>query len=132
MTAALALQKAMIQALLASAELSALIGPDRVHDDVPPGAKPPYLVLDATSLRPQGGTAADGMEHVVSLALWSAAKGRSQALRSCDAVQLCLGEIVAIDPPHHLVTLEFVSAQLSRQPGTGLYQAQLQFRAFTE
>ncbi len=132
MIASLALQKAILEALQSSPELTAILGENRIHDDVPPGAKPPYLVFAQATERPLGGTLASGSEHLLSLVAWSAGKGRNQAARIADAVRVVVGTVHVLDPPQQLILLDLVESKIRREPETGFYRAEIELRAFTE
>lgn len=95
------LQKAIVAALKASAELTALVG-SRIYDQAPANAVKPYV-----SLGPEDWIAADGVGIVsyagsVQIDVWSGATGKPEAKRIANAVQNAL----------HLAPLTLDSAQL--------------------
>ena len=132
MTAALALQKAMFQSLASSPELTVLIGPDRVFDDVPQGVKPPFLVFGETSVAPLGSASEEGEEHTIALYAWSQENGRKQATLVAGAVRKALQQLEEIEPPHVLAALHFVSGSIARDAPSQLYRARIELRAVTE
>lgn len=132
MTAASTLQKAIYQTLANHAGLTALTGPGRVHDDVPDGLKPPYLVFAEWTATPLGSSTEDGEEHRVTIDAWSSQNGKAQATKMASAVRAALAGMVAIDPPFALVNCEFLESVTAREPASGLYRSRLVFRAVTE
>ncbi len=74
------LQTALVAALGADAELTALIGADGVFDAPPRGRAAPYVVIDRHELRPRDGDLAPGFEHRVMFHCWSDRPSRKGAL----------------------------------------------------
>ena len=88
-SAALALQTAMRDRLLAHAPLTALLGGPNVHDHAPQGGALPYVVFAEIETRDDGTQSWPLAEHAVTLHAWSKAEGVSQAqsiLAEIDAV----------------------------------------------
>jgi Protein of unknown function (DUF3168) len=132
MTAATALQKALYQALSTDAALLALIGPGRVHDDVPDGLKPPYVVFSDMLAAPLGSSTEDGEEHTLSIDAWSSQNGRSEVTRIAGAIRISVAQIGGIEAPCKLVAIHFTASTIAREPSSRLYRATLNFRAVTE
>jgi hypothetical protein len=132
MSALEALQKAVFETLTADANLTALIGADRIFDDVPPATHPPYLVFaDTQGADWSTGTEA-GDELRFGIEIWSSQKGRKQSASIAQAIREALAVLAAIDPPYTLVNLRFVSARFERDPQTEYFRGLLRFRAVVE
>src|SRR5215203_3166660 len=102
MTAAIALQKALYQALATNPALTALIGAGAVHDDVPEGVKPPYVVLGDMLVSPLGSSTEEGEEHTLTIDAWSAQNGRSKLTGMASAIRDALAQIAVIEAPFKL------------------------------
>jgi hypothetical protein len=132
MSAALAVQKAIFAGLSASPQIAALIGANRIFDDVPPGVKPPYVVLAAATVRPLGGLEAGGEEHFLTLTAWTPAKGKSELLTLGEAIRNAAQAVLPLEPPHRLVSVEWLETTAGREETSGLHRLEMRFRAFTE
>jgi len=131
MNPANALMKAVYETLLGDVALTALLGAGRIHDDPPRAAEPPFCVIAATSLTPQGANPrAD--EHSFEIVFWSGMRGRRQAIAMADAARRALETKPVLAPPHTLANLEFVSWRIGRDAQTGWYRADVRYRAVTE
>ncbi|NWH09209.1 MAG: DUF3168 domain-containing protein [Alphaproteobacteria bacterium] len=74
------LQKALYAALSAAPALQAALGdPPRIYDDVPAGARFPYLTLGEMQEREAGAGATEASEILITLHLWSRGGGRREA-----------------------------------------------------
>lgn len=131
MSAMLQLQGAVFSALSAHAGLTALIGADRVFDDVPAGTRPPYVRFDAFSAADWNTATEEGEEHEFSLELWSAHDGRKQLGEIASAVREAIAEVSAITG-HALVNLEHLETRFARDAASDLFRGAMRFRAVTE
>lgn len=131
MSAALALQAALVARLRGSAPLSALLGAEKVFDDVPQGTAPPYVALGGIATRAWDTQTSAGHEHDVTLDAWTRAAGRKPALDILAAIE------TALEPPpapagNTLVSLRIISREVRRGPGLDVYRGILRLRAVTE
>lgn len=131
MTAMLALQGAVFAALSAHAGLTALIGADRIFDDVPGDTRPPYIRFDAFSAADWNTATEEGEEHEFSLELWSAHDGRKQLGEIASAVREAIGGVSSVSG-HALVNLEHLETRFARDPASDLFRCAMRFRAVTE
>jgi hypothetical protein len=132
MSALIAVQKAIVQALNANASLTALIGAGKIFDDVPPGVRPPYVLLSGAASDDWSTATEAGAEHRLELEVWSDQRGRRSAALIAEA---CIGAaegIGAIEAPWRLVNLRHLSTAHSRDPQTEYHRALIRFRAVTE
>ena len=76
--ASFALQKAIYAALTADAAVVAALGGPRIYDDVPVRSDFPYLTFGQSTERDWSTATDDGHEHLVTLHVWSRARGRKE------------------------------------------------------
>ncbi|HEV7255458.1 MAG TPA: DUF3168 domain-containing protein [Mesorhizobium sp.] len=131
MSAARALQKAIWEALRGDAALTALIGPEKVFDRVPPHTGFPYVSFGRTSVADWSTATEEGAEHLVTLHAWSKDKGRAGVLAVLERVRARLGEGVST-AGHHLVNLTFLSVEAAFEDEAGVERGTIVFRAVTE
>lgn len=132
MSAAAALQKAIVAALKADAPLQALIGaPARVYDDVPHAPSFPFVAIGEAQERDQSGDAAPVSEHRFLIACWSRAGGRREVKTMLGLVRACLDDAALALEGHTLIALAFQSAETQRQSDGETYQGIARFRAVT-
>lgn len=126
--------RAALQARLeADAALSALIGPDRIHDEAPRAARGVYIVHgDVEAL--DWSTGSDrGCEQDIGLTVWAGESGSSRrALEAAARIVLVLDEASPTLSGHRLVNLRWRSSRLTRDGATGLAFVVVRFRAVTE
>lgn len=132
MIAAVELQAALFEALSGDAELTALIGADRVHDDVPEGARPPYVRFGRNSFTDWNTATETGQEHRFELEAWSAQDGRKDAARIADRLRIVALGLTISAPAIRLVNLEHLSTTIERDPATDWFRAFVSLRAVTE
>ncbi|MDX2259411.1 MAG: DUF3168 domain-containing protein [Hyphomicrobiaceae bacterium] len=127
-----ALQRAMYEHLVDAAPLVALIGAGGVFDDVPREARPPYVTFGLTTLADWSTGEAEGVEHVVTLQVWSRENGRREALEIMGVLRDLLHQ-TALDPDgHRLVDLRHELSEARREPEGDTYRGVIRFRAVTE
>lgn len=91
MSAEKALAAAMRAALMAHADVKAVLGDAaRIYDDPPADPVFPYLTLGRLEARPADASEAEALEHVVTLHVWSRYGGRAEALDVIAAVRAAL------------------------------------------
>ena len=135
-SAALALQQSIFAALVADAALTTLLGADRIYDDVPQATPLPYLTLGQTTER-DWSTGGDpdtdaGAEHLLTLHVWSDARGKKQAHEILAAVRAALHDEALALTGHRLVNLRHEFSEARRAPGGEAIHGTARFRAVTE
>lgn len=137
--AASALRSALYRRLVADPGVLAALGGPAVHDAVPRGLSPPYLVLGeggvkdwSTSSDHEGGGL--GHEHAVQLVAWTGGGGSAEAFRIADAAAACLAAMPpgALPGGHRLVNLVALGTEVRRERDGRLVRATLRLRAVTE
>ncbi|MDX2288554.1 MAG: DUF3168 domain-containing protein [Hyphomicrobiaceae bacterium] len=131
-SAGFALQRAIFERLSADGQLTALIGPSRIYDDVPREAEFPYVTFGQTMLSEYSTGEAEGYEHVVTLHVWSRANGRRQTHEVMAAVRAALHDASLTLTGYRLVNLRHELSEARRDPDGDTYHGLVRFRAVTE
>ena len=131
--AILALRAAVQMHLTADADLTELMGPDRVFDEAPRAARGLYLVHGEVEARDWSTGSDRGCEQEFSLVVWAAQSGSSrQALEAAGLIVTALDQSELALDGHALVNLRWLSSRLARETRNGLPQVTIRFRAVTE
>jgi hypothetical protein len=131
--AILALRAAVQARLAADADLTALIGPDRIFDEAPRAARGLYVVHGEVEARDWSTGSDRGCEQEFALVVWAAQSGSSrQALEAAGLIVAALDQVGLSVNGHALVNLRWVSSRLARETRNGLPQVTIRFRAVTE
>lgn len=130
MSAALGLRRAVRIALSADPAWLALLGSPSVHDQPPPNADPPYLILGDHFVRDASGGDTPAEEHEIALEIWSAQAGLRETLILADAVIAALRPEALAVPGQHVVQFAWASTDARREDRAR--RAVLRFRALTE
>ncbi|BBF93379.1 DUF3168 domain-containing protein [Blastochloris tepida] len=112
MSAALALQGAVVAALKADAAIAELVGA-RIYDAVPAEAAFPYLVVDGWDALPDPADAYDGVDIAFVVHAWSRAVGFPETHRLAAAVEGALFED-ALSPALAAAGLRLVEIRVER------------------
>lgn len=126
--------RAAIQARLeADANLGALIGPGRIHDEAPRAASGTYVVHGDVEARDWSTGSDRGCEQDLGLTVWAGESSSSRrALEAAALVVAALDEAALAPIGHRLVNLRWGSSRLARDGATGLAFVAIRFRAVTE
>lgn len=129
---ALSLQAAMYSRLQNSTVLINILGSDLIFDDVPKSQKLPYVVF-AESVHNDWSTGSEnGMEHAVTLNVWSDQNGRKEALMIADAIVTSLHDLPKTIDNHALINFSHEFTEVAKDQETELFLAKINFRAVTE
>ena len=131
-SSALALQQAIYTALTNLAPLTSLLGGPRIYDDTPLPVVFPYITFGQSTLREASTSTEPGDEHIVTLHVWSRARGRSQAHAIIDLLRAALHDQPLTLTGHHLVNLRHEFSDARRDPDGETIHALLRLRAVTE
>lgn len=129
---AIALQEAIYATLSNSTLLLNNIGADRIFDEVPRSKRPPYIVFGEMTHNDWSTSTEDGVEHFISLRIWSRQNGRKQVLELANIV---VEELVGLSQPltdHALVNLQHEFTETLKDDDTGYFLASVHIRAVTE
>lgn len=131
-SAAWSLQKALFAALSGDSALITLLGGARIHDDVPQGESFPYLTFGQSTLRDWSTGSEEGSEHVISLHVWSQARGRAEVHDIMNAARSALhGQPLRLTG-HRLVNLCHEFSEARRTTDGDTTHGLMRFRAVTE
>ena len=130
------LQQSIFSALTADAALTSLLGGTRIYDDVPQGTALPYLTLGQTTER-DWSTGSDpgtdnGSEHILTLHVWSNAKGKKQAHDIIGAIRSALHDQPLTLTGHRLINLRHEFSEARPDPDGATIHGIARFRAVTE
>jgi hypothetical protein len=124
------LQQSIFAALSADAQLTALLGPGRIFDDVPQGTPLPYVTLGHIAAQDWSAGSEDGTEHVLTVHVWSGAAGKKQAHELLGAIHAALHDQPLAVAGHRLVNLRHERSEI-RRTSDGVHGT-ARFRAVTE
>ena len=131
-SAAADLQKALFAALAADTGLTALLGPGKVFDHAPANVAFPYVSLGRTGVYDWSTGTESGTEQLLTLHVWSKARGKAETLAIMEIVRQRLdGGPLALDG-HHLVNLTFEFAEARFDEDLSVYHGLLRYRAVME
>ena len=131
-TAAVALQQAIFSTLTNDAPLVALLSGERVYDEVPARADFPYIAFAQTTERDWSTGSEEGIEHTLTMHVWSRGGGRKEALDILGAVRSALNDQPLSLTGHRLVNLRHELSEARRDPDGETYHGIVRFRAVTE
>lgn len=131
-SAAFELQKTIHAALAGNAALTGLLGGAHVWDDVPRGAAYPYITFGQSTERDWSTGTEDGREHLVTLHVWSRAKGERETHDIMGVVRSVLHDMVLTVTGHRLVNLRHEFSDAMRDPDGETYHGLVRLRAVTE
>jgi len=136
MTAALEVQTALFDTLRQHNPLIALLGGQYVFDDVPDGARLPYVVFGDVESLDWSTSTEKGEEHLFELEVWSERNGRSQALKIASEIRNALDVLAEMLPAalseHQLINLSPESTLTTRRKDNRFFMALLTVRLVSE
>ncbi len=126
------LQQAIFSTLSADAALTALIGADRVFDDVPQDSPLPYVTLGPVTAQDWSTGSEDGTEHLLTVHVWSGARSKKQAHEILGAIRAALHDAPLSLGGHTLINLRHERSDIRRAPDGETIHGLARFRAVTE
>lgn len=126
------LQKAIYAELAADSALTALLGGERIYDDVPRGAAFPYVTFGPSTTRDWSTGTETGAEHLITLRAWSKGGGQKEVHILLEAVRAALHEAPLTVAGHRLVSIRHELSDTLRSADGESYQGIARFRAVTE
>jgi hypothetical protein len=131
-SSALALQQAIVGELAADpGVLAALSGP-RIYDDTPQPAAFPYVTIGQTTARSADADLEPADEHILTLHVWSRARGRREALAIIDEMRRALHDRPLALADHKLINLRHEFSEARRDRDGETIHGLVRFRAVTE
>jgi len=126
------LQRALVSELKSSGELSALLGGPKVYDRPPQRVPVPCVTLGYSVVRDWSSCCESGLEHLVTLHVWTGARGRKKAWLAVNVIRELLHDVELPLEGHVLVNLRCEFCDV-RMDGRGEhYHGLVRFRAVTE
>jgi hypothetical protein len=126
------LQQSVFATLTADAALTALLGAGRIHDDVPQATPLPYVTLGPVTAQDWSTGSEIGAEHLVTVHVWSGARGKKQAHEILGAIRSALHDQPLALIGHRLINLLHQRSEIRRTPDGDTLQGTARFRAVTE
>ena len=131
--AILPLRRVIHAHLSSDAELTALIGTGRVHDEPPRAESGLYIVHGEVSAEDWSTGSDRGCEQKLSLVVWAGESASSRKALEAAACIVAGLEGAGLAPEgHRLINFGWLSSKLARDPKTHLPTVTLTFRAVTE
>jgi Protein of unknown function (DUF3168) len=131
-SASWALQQSIFATLTADTALLALLGAPRLYDDVPQRADFPYLTFGQSVARDWSTGSEDGNEHILTLHVWSQAKGKKEAHEIMGALRTALHDQSLTLLGHRLINLRHEHSEARRDPDGETTHGIVRYRATTE
>jgi hypothetical protein len=130
-SAALALQAAVVAALLDDAAVVALVDA-RVYDAPPRNAVFPYVALGPAGVTDWSTGTEAGAEHALAITVWSRERGKRACHEILAAVEAALHDADLTLSGHALVNLRFERSETRRETDGITWRGTAHFRAVTE
>lgn len=130
--AALELQKAVLAALSENAGLVAALGGPKFHDLTPARASYPYVSFGPATMHDWSTGTERGSEHFMTLHVWSAKKGKSEALGLMERIDEALHEATLAPAGHRLVNLRRDGSEIRFDEDLSVHVGLMRFRAVVE
>jgi hypothetical protein len=128
----LALQQAMRAALLARTALTTLLGGAHVFDELPRGAKPPFVNFTIIETRDWSTADTKAHEHFVTIEVATNSRMRDDAQAITQEIETVLDGAALSLEGQHLVNLRAIFSNVTRTKSTENFGAVMRFRAATE
>lgn len=129
MDASWTLQRAVFARLDGDAALKVDI--TGVYDQVPSGARYPYISLGASSTRDWSTKTYAGQDHRFDIHIWSKARGHGEVKRLMEHVARLLDDADLMLDGHELIALRFDFGQVLKEPQGPVHHAIMRYRALT-
>jgi hypothetical protein len=131
-SACYALQTGLYEALTSHPGVLAALGAARVYDDVPQPVIFPFVTIGAPTVRDWSTGTEPGLEHLVTINIWSRYGGKRELYEIADAVREALDDRPIPVAGQHLVNLRHQFSDLRRDADGETHHAVMRFRAVTE
>ena len=125
-------QKALFEALVGDAALTAMLGGEKIFDHAPADVRFPYVTFGRISLYDWSTSTESGTEQFFTLHVWSKARGKKETLTIMGEVRSRLDDADMALGAHHLVGLRFETGEVRYDEDVAVHHGLLRFRAVTE
>lgn len=126
------LQKALVAKLSSDAGVTTLLGGARIYNDVPRGAALPYVTIGESIVRDWSTGSEGGHEHLLSIIVWSRAKGEREVHRILSAIEAALHDAALPLNRARLINLRHEFSEIRRDADGETSRGLMRLRAVTE
>lgn len=126
------LQKGIYETLKDNPAITGLLGGPNIYDDAPQNANYPYLTFGESIARDWSTGSDDGLEHILTLHVWSRAGGKKETHEIIEAIRQVLKNGAVPVDEHHLVNLRHEFSEARQDPDGETYHGIVRYRAVTE
>lgn len=126
------LQAALVSALAGDATLVTALKGAKIYDAPPPGAARPYVTVGQSTERDWSTGSEEGSEHIVTLFVWSNARGRGEAHDLVEHLRRVLHDASPVLEGWHLVSLRHEFSEVRRDGDGETWRGLVRLRAVTE
>ncbi len=130
--AGLELQRAIYSALRADTTLAAMLAGDGIYDHVPPAASFPYITFGRSTAVDWSTSSDTGTEQLLSLHVWSQARGRTEVQAITARVSAVLEVFQPVLPGFHLVQFRRELVETRFDADSFLHHGTMRDRALVE
>ncbi|MFA7307145.1 MAG: DUF3168 domain-containing protein [Hyphomicrobium sp.] len=131
-SAGFALQKAIFEKLSGDASTLAALGGPRIYDDAPARTEFPFVTFGQSTERDWSTGSDEGYEHLVTLHVWSRARGRRETEIVIAAARAALHDQDLTLAGHRLINLRHEFSEARRDSDGETFHGIARFRAVTE
>lgn len=132
MIAANELQKAIFDTLKGDAGLIGLLGGAKIYDRAPANVVFPYITFGRTSIYDWSTGTESGTEQLITLHIWSKAKGKKETLDIMERAKALLHDQPLALETQALVNCRLEFAEARHDDDLDVYHGLLRFRAVSE
>lgn len=132
MIAANELQKAIFDTLKGDAGLIGLLGGAKIYDRAPANVVFPYITFGRTSIYDWSTGTESGTEQLITLHIWSKAKGKKETLDIMERAKALLHDQPLAFETQALVNCRLEFAEARHDDDLDVYHGLLRFRAVSE
>ena len=126
------LQKGIYETLTGDPSITGLLGGPNIYDDAPQNADYPYLTFGESVERDWSTGSEDGLEHILTLHVWSRAGGKKETHEIIEAIREVLKSGAVPVSDHALVNLRHEFSEARQDPDGETYHGIVRYRAVTE
>lgn len=131
-TASWELQHSLYQTLVADAELTSLLGGEKIYDFTPERTRPPYITIGMTLEQDWSTSTEEGREHLVTLHSWASNNGRKTVAEISSKIQQIITNASLTMSNHKLINLVFEFNEIRRDVRGEVMHATTRYRIKTE
>lgn len=131
-TPGLELQKALFATLRGDATLMGLLAGEGIHDHVPAAAAFPYITFGRSTVVDWSTSSDRGTEHVITIHVWSQAKGRKQVEDIIARAGEVLADFQPVLPNLNLVLFRRELQETNFDADAFMHHGIMRFRALVE